>query len=83
MVKKLIFPNELIGEQIEVVKSTNRAHLNLRGKIIDETKNTIKIETQSGVKRLLKNNVTFKLKSGKVLLGKDLVKRSEDRIKGK
>ena len=52
------------------------------GKIIDETKNTIIIKTKEGKKKILKNNAKIEIR-GKIMNGKKLTKRPEDRIKGK
>ena len=82
MVSKKIFPFELIGKEITIVDSTNKSHVGLTGKIVDETKNTIKIEQRGKIKTLLKNNIKFKI-DRIVINGKSIMKRSEDRIKGR
>ena len=61
MVKK-VYPHELIGLEIKVDNSKNKSDLNLQGKIVDETKYTLKILHQGKIKTLMKNNITFKLK---------------------
>ena len=82
MASKKIFPLEIIGREITIVDSTNKSHIGLRGKVVDETKNTIKIEQQGKIKTLLKNNIKFKM--DKIVIdGKSIMKRSEDRIKGR
>ncbi len=79
-----IYPHELIGEEIEVVDSTNPSHKGIKGKIIDETKATLLVKTQQGVKTLLKNNVVIKLsKNAEIIEGVRLCKKPEDRVKGK
>ena len=76
------FPHELIGEEITVVGSTNPAQVGISGKIVDETKSTIKIQSKEGTKTLLKNTITFKIKSkAMVIEGKTLIKRPEERLK--
>jgi ribonuclease P protein subunit POP4 len=83
MVNKKTFPYELIGQQIVVVESTNKFNEGVEGKIVDETKMTIKVEQQGKIKILLKNTIKFKLiKTGIVIDGRTVVKRSEDRTKG-
>ena len=37
---------EFIGKQIEIIESDNKEQKNIKGKIIDETKNTFKIKTE-------------------------------------
>lgn len=84
MSKKPSFPQELIGEEIEVVMATNQIDNHLKGQIIDETKSTITIQCTDGKERkLLKNTITFKIKkTGIVIDGKTIMKRPEERIKG-
>lgn len=79
---KKVYPHELIGETIEVIDSTNKSHLRIKGKVVDETKSTLVLEVQGEMKTLLKNNITFKTESGQVIEGKSITKRPEDRIKG-
>ena len=84
MVRKEIFPHELIGEEMEVVDSKNKSNIGIRGKIIDETKETIKVYQDNGKEVvLMKSIITFKLlKTGRVLLGEQIARRPEDRLKG-
>ena len=78
------YPHELIGEEIEVVESTNNSYIGIKGKVVNETKSTIVIEQNGKNKTLLKRAIKFKLlHDGKIIVGNDIVKRPEDRIKGK
>lgn len=83
MTRKEIFPHELIGEEIEVVDSKNKSNLGIKGKIIDETKETITVVQDNSKKVvLMKQIITFKLvKSGKIISGEIIAKRPEDRLK--
>lgn len=82
MITAKTYPHELIGERIEVVTSKNKHNMGLKGKIIDETKMTLKIEQQGKMKTLLKNAITFRLvKSGRIIVGQEIRKRPEERIK--
>ena len=82
--KIVVYPYELIGELIEIMESTNKANLGLSGKIVDETKSTLRIEQQGKIKTLLKKNIVFKLVRNNLLIdGKTITKRPEDRVKGK
>ncbi|MCK4589282.1 MAG: ribonuclease P protein subunit [Nanoarchaeota archaeon] len=74
------YPEEIIGKTIEVVESKNSSDVGIRGKIIDETKKTILVKTKKGEKRLLKSNITFTINHQNIK-GKNLLKRSEERIK--
>lgn len=81
MVKK-VYPYELIGQEMEVINSRNKSNLGLKGRIVDETKYTLKIEWQGKIKTLMKKNIKFKLKkTNKMIEGKIITKRSEERIK--
>ena len=85
MKKQQSYPGELIGKMIQVIKSSNPSLENLTGKIVDETKSTLKVELLEGeVKTLLKNNIIFKIKpDGEIIDGSTIIKKSEDRLKGK
>ena len=78
--KKTLYPHELIGEEVEVISSSNESQIGIKGKVINETKSTLNING----KVLLKNSITIKhLSSGEVSHGQEIAKRPEDRIKGK
>jgi len=79
--------HELIGIEVEIKKSTNPSQNGLKGKVIDESFKTLKIETNSGEKIISKENTIFVFTisngikvqvDGNILLG-----RPEDRIKKK
>lgn len=84
MVKKSdIFPDELIGEEIIIVQAKNASLLGLRGRIVDETKSTLVVETAHGQKTVLKQGVTISLqRDGRRISGKSIARRPEERIKG-
>ncbi len=67
---------EFIGKKIQA--KTNSKTFD--GIVIDETKNTIKIETNKKIKTILKKEATFKI-DDKIVEGKNITKRPEDRIK--
>lgn len=82
--RKNILKHEFIGLWVEIIKSTNKAQIGLKGKIVDETKNTIKIETRKGEKIIQKNGTIFKIKfpRGSVVVnGNEINVRPEDRIR--
>ena len=79
-----IVRSELIGLEAEVTRAGNKSLVGLRGLIIDETKNTLSIERDGVVKKVIKSQVmlnilfdgqTFQI-DGRVLVG-----RPEDRLK--
>lgn len=83
---KNVFRHEFIGLQVKIAQSSNNGFKGLKGKIIDETKNTIKIEDDAGNEKIIpKNLVTLHLNlpgGAKVEIdGKILTIRPEDRIK--
>lgn len=82
--KKPEFPYELIGEEIEIVESPNKSMVGMKGKIVDETKQTLKIRQEGKTKTLLKQAITFRLKkNNQIISGKEINHRSEERLKGK
>ena len=74
--------HELIGLSLRVVKGTGRTML--KGRIVNETRNTLEIETSKGIRTLPKKDVVIELDlNGEktVLSGKGLCFRPEDRTK--
>lgn len=79
-----LYPHELIGEEVEIVASTNHSQLGMKGKIVDETKSTLRMRVAGVTKTVLKQTVTLKLtRNNRVIPGEMLTKRSEDRVKGR
>lgn len=79
---KTIVLHELIGLYAEVLKSSDPSQVGIRGNVIDETKNTLLIETQDGAKRVVKKVSTFKFKYGRkvfVVDGKEIDFRAYER----
>ena len=69
---------------MEIVKAKNASLVGMKGKIVDETKNTITIKQKQKMKKVLKSQAIFNLKVGKKTFqvdGKLLVGRPEDRLK--
>ncbi|MBR9681721.1 MAG: ribonuclease P protein subunit [Candidatus Altiarchaeota archaeon] len=79
-----ILADTLIGLFVEVVECTDPGKVGLKGKITNETKNLLVIQTEKGEKKVSKDEsvFVFKYKSKNVkVIGKLLVSRPEDRIK--
>lgn len=80
-----ITKHELIGLFVKVIESKNKSVVGISGKIIDETRETIKIKTAKGEKNIIKNQARFQFtlpKKEKVeVQGKLLIGRPEIRIK--
>jgi ribonuclease P protein subunit POP4 len=68
---------ELIGETIEIIGSKNKTLIGVKGKIVEETKNTITLDNE---KKILKSHIVLKI-GDEVVDGKTIKKRPEDRIK--
>lgn len=83
-----LFQHELIGLNVEIIKSSHRGLVGIKGKVIDETRNTILVETNDRKESVIPKNMVifhFQTPEGqKVEIdGKILVSRPEDRIKKK
>ena len=84
MMKQTLFSHELIGQHITVVGSTNAAQVGMTGKIVDETKMTLVVGHAQQRKTLLKSNIIFTVgNSHHLIRGKEILKRPEERLKGK
>ncbi|MFZ2455305.1 MAG: ribonuclease P protein component 1 [Candidatus Altiarchaeia archaeon] len=81
-----ILRHELTGLPARIVSASHEGY-KCEGELVDETKDTIKIKTDAGVKTLPKDCITLEvsLPQGEVVRidGKLLVSRPEERIKKK
>lgn len=78
-----IIRHELIGLDTSIVESTNLQVIGLHGKIIDETKSTFSIETETGVKMMPKENSVWKFNLNgafAIVNGNVIAKRSYERM---
>jgi len=82
--KENILRHELLGLPVEVVQAANPAQQGIAGRIVDETRNMLVIETPRGTKRIEKAHAVFRLTvpSGMVVdvSGSALVSQPEKRI---
>jgi len=82
---KNLIRHELIGLTIEVIDSTNKFQVGIKGLVVDETKNVLTIETEKGIKKIQKKGTTFifKIPSGKKVKvnGNKIAVRPEERVK--
>ena len=81
-----IMRHEFIGLQLEVAHSSHDGLKGIKGKVVDETKNTIKIEDDAGKEKIIPKKVAtfhFTLPDGTIIEieGNIIVARPEDRIK--
>ncbi len=76
--------SEFIGKEAEIIRTTNKYLLGMRGKIVDETRNSFKLLVNKRnfreFKIILKRNNTF-LIGNRIVEGNKIMKRSEDRKK--
>lgn len=82
--RKNLLAHELIGLRAVIKKSPDPNKIGIRGKIIDETKNMVMLETKNGVKKMAKKEVWLEIKLGREAIlvdGNLLVARPEDRTK--
>ena len=50
----------IIGSNIEIIESKNKTLVGLKGKVIDQTKNTIRLDTKKGTKKIILSHVKIK-----------------------
>lgn len=75
--------HELIGLQVEVIRSTDPTQAHLRGLVVDETRNTLVLEIQGAEKRIPKQGSRFRfdIQGGVEVDGEEIRFRPEDRVK--
>ncbi len=56
-----LIKHELIGRNIEIIDSTNKANIGLKGKVLDETKHLLIIDTSKGIKKVPKTGNLFQI----------------------
>lgn len=71
---------ELIGRELTIIASANKETINMKGTIINETRNTFTIDCNGREKTILKNASTF-LINNKKIKGDAILKRPEERTK--
>jgi len=52
---------ENIGKKIKLTEAKNKSLEGVQGKVIDESKNMLHIETKNGLKKLIKKQIIFKI----------------------
>ncbi|UZE93637.1 MAG: ribonuclease P protein subunit [Candidatus Pacearchaeota archaeon] len=56
-------PQLVIGSIIRITKAKNKSLRGMGGKVIDETKNLLIIETRKGIKKIIKEQIEFKIEN--------------------
>ncbi|RLI86404.1 MAG: ribonuclease P protein subunit [Archaeoglobales archaeon] len=80
----LVLADEWIGLEVEVVESPNPSEVGIKGIVVDETMNTLRIKTEKSLKTVAKRNRVFRVwyKGKRLRVKGDLIAfRPEDRIK--
>jgi len=81
---KNILRHELIGLPCEIIRTSNKSQIGIKGRIVDETLKIIEIKTTEGKKMVAKKNTIFRVSidDKKVDIdGNFIGYRPEDRIK--
>ncbi len=75
--------HELIGRDVEVVGARDPTIVGVRGRIVDETRNMLRIESAGSDKWVPKHGSRFRFPTvgGAEVAGDDILYRPEDRIK--
>ncbi len=76
--------HELIGLNVEIADSVNKQLIGFHGKVVDETKFMIILQTENGIKKIPKENSKWKFIFGNaefVINGNSLAKRPEERLR--
>jgi ribonuclease P protein subunit POP4 len=76
--------HELIGLDTEVKWDKNPINQSIKGRVVDETRNTLVIQSGNKKKTIIKMNAVFIFHLGNERIevnGINLVKRPEDRVK--
>jgi RNase P/RNase MRP subunit p29 len=82
--KKFSIGNTLVGKTVEIIYSTNKNEIGIKGKCVEDRANILVITTDKGEKKIIKQNCWFViyLDDYKVLVnGKDIKGKIERRIK--
>ncbi len=81
-----IVNHELVGLDVQILESKNKTIVGLSGKVIDETKSMLLIDTKRGTKMVAKQHSKWKFTLDNqdfAVDGTAISKRPEDRIKVK
>jgi len=75
--------HELIGLEVEVLHATDPSQAHVRGRVVDETRNTLVLEIQGDEKRIPKHGSRFRfeIQGGLEVDGEEIRFRPEDRVK--
>lgn len=87
IVPRTLLRHELIGLEARVIDSVNSGYIGIKGRIVDETRNTLIISQEGRDKVIVKENTLFHLSLPDEVIveveGRYLVGRPQDRVKRK
>ena len=69
---------ELIGKYAKVITATNKSLIGLEGMVVNETRNTLIIQTEKGIKRAQKHGAIFEI-DGQEVPGDKILAAPEER----
>ncbi len=81
MTRKERLAIDFAGKSITVVQATNHHNVGVAGKVVDETKFTLRVLTKTGLKRLFKSTISFQVEGlNQVIVGHTIIGRPEERL---
>ena len=83
---KKIVGSVWIGKIVRTYQKNNKNSPSIKGKVLDETKNTFLLQTTKGIKKIIKKTMNFEIKHQEKILkvdGKLLQGKIESRMKKK
>ncbi len=75
--------HELIGLRVRVLRSEDRYQKNISGTVLDETKNTLLVDTERGMRRVVKKTSVFRFYAERksfIVKGEEINFRPDERI---
>ena len=78
-----LLKHEIIGLEATIVKCSNEQTIGIAGKVIDETKSMLFLNTKNGIKKIPKENTEWKFSFDNTELivnGNLLAKRPQERL---
>lgn len=76
----MTYKRGIIGKRARITDATNPNLEGLEGKVVDETKNTIILDTDEGERTVLKTQIALSIE-GHTINGRDIIGRPQDRLK--
>jgi len=75
--------HELIGLEVAIVRASDPSLVGVQGRVVDETRNTVVVETAGREKRVPKQGSRFRfmVQGGVEVEGDEILFRPEDRVK--